>query len=233
MTFGDRIRSNRIMNNMSQQDLANMLHVTPQTISKWENDLSEPSFQLITEMTKVFRVTHDELFVGNTEVLYKGIIYTALKDLRMKKYYDFFVGLVIFLSVTMIITTSYISTLGILKWHFTFGFSIFTMFWLFLLFMISRWRNIYLDSPNDLLDVYNDKVVINKGDLEVEGNKIKQLYIKKYQFYTGLRLYENNGYLKIITTDNQIYVVRDILDIEDLRKVIYKMKNYKNKEKTK
>ncbi len=86
MTFGERIRTNRIKNNMCQKQLAELLNVTPQTISKWENDLSEPGFQMITEMTNIFHISHDELFIGGeTEVLYKGSIYTATKDLRMKK----------------------------------------------------------------------------------------------------------------------------------------------------
>jgi len=233
MTFGERIRTNRIKNNMSQKQLAELLNVTPQTISKWENDLSEPGFQMITEMTNIFHISHDELFIGETEILYKGSIYTATKDLRMKKYYDFFVGFLIFLSLAMIITTAYISTIEILKWHFTFGFGIFTMFWLFLLFMIARWRYIYLDSPNDLLDIYHDKVVIQKGDVTVEENIIKRIDIKRYQFYTGIRVYENNGYLKILTTDNRKLVVRDIIDIEDLKKVIYKVKINNNEEETK
>jgi transcriptional regulator with XRE-family HTH domain len=233
MTFGERIRTNRIKNNMSQKQLAKMLNVTPQTVSKWENDLSEPGFQMITEMTNIFHITHDELFIGETEVLYQGSIYTAIKDLRMKKHYDFFVGFLIFLSLAMIITTTYISTLEILTWHFTFGFAIFTMFWLFQLFMIARWRNIYMDSPNDLLDIYHDKVVIQKGNLTVEGIKIKNIFIKKYKFYTGIRVYENNGFLRILTTDNRNLVVRDIFEIEDLKKVIYKIKLNNNEEETK
>ena len=233
MTFGERIRTNRIKNNMSQKQLAEMLNVTPQTVSKWENDLSEPGFQMITEMTNIFHISHDDLFIGETEVLYKGSIYTASKDLRMKKYYDFFVGFLIFLSIAMIITTGYIATVEILTWHVTFGFVIFTIFWLCQLFMISRWRYIYWDSPNDLLDIYHDKVVIRNGDVTVEGNFIKRIDIKKYQFYTGIRIYENNGYLKILTTDNQKFVVRDVVDIEDLKKVINKMKTNNNEEETK
>ena len=232
MTFGERIRTNRIKNNLSQKQLAELLYVTPQTISKWENDLSEPGFQMITEMTNIFHISHDELFIGKTKILYKGSIYTATKDLRMKKYYDFFLGLLIFLSLAMMITTAYISTIEILTWHFTFGFVMFTMFILFLLFMIVRWRYIYLDSPNDLLDIYHDKVVIKKGDVTIEGNIIKRIDIKKYQFYTGIRVYENNGYLKILTTDDQKLVVRDISDIEDLKKVIYKVKIINYEEET-
>lgn len=233
MTFGERIRTNRIKNIMSQQQLAELLNVTPQTISKWENDLSEPGFQMVTEMTNIFHISHDELFIGKTEILYKGSIYTATKDLRMKKYYDFFVGFLIFLFLAMIITTAYISTIEILSWHFTFGFALFTISWMLLLFITSRWRYIYLDSPNDLLDVYRDKVVIQKGNLSVEGNKINNIYIQKYRFYSGIRVFENNGYLKILTTDNQKIVVRDIVDIEDLKKVIYKIKINNHEEETK
>ena len=90
-----------------------------------------------------------------------------------------------------------------------------------------------MDSPNDLLDIYQDKIVILTDDVTVEGFKIKQIDIKKHQFYTGIRVYENNGYLKILTTDNQKIVVRDILDIDDLKKVIYKVKINNNKEEIK
>lgn len=111
-------------------------------------------------------------FIRKTEILYKGSIYTSTKDLRMKKYYDFFIGFLIFLSLAMMISSAYDSTIEILTWHFTFGFVMFTMFWLFLLFVIVRWRYIYLESPNDLLDIYHDKVVIQKGDVAIEGNII-------------------------------------------------------------
>jgi len=90
-----------------------------------------------------------------------------------------------------------------------------------------------LDSPNDLLDIYHDKVVIQKDNLTVEGIKIKNIYIKKYQFYTGIRVYENNGFLRILTTDNRKLVVRDIFEIEDLKKVIHKVKKNNNEEETK
>lgn len=230
LTFGDRIRTNRIKQNMSQRQLAELLNVTPQTISKWENDLSEPGFQMITEMTAIFQISHDELFIGETDVLYKGSIYTATKDLRMKKYYDFFVGLMVFLSLALIITTTYIATIEILTWHFTFGFGLFAILLLIMLFVVSRWRYIYMDSPNDLLDVYQDKIVISKGNLTVNANKIEKLLIKKYQFYTGIRVYEDVGYIKIRTIEKQKIFIRDIKDVMDLKNVLFKIKLENNEE---
>ena len=75
MTFGERLRSYRIIENMSQKDLAELLNVTPQTISKLENNLSEPEFHLISEMTKIFKITHDELFIGESKINYQGSLY--------------------------------------------------------------------------------------------------------------------------------------------------------------
>ncbi len=229
MTFGERIRTYRIKMNMSQRQLAELINVIPQTISKWENDLSEPGFQMITKMTEIFHISHDELFVGETEILYKGPIYSAKKDLRMRKYYDFFVGFLVFLSVALIFTSSYVSTLENLTWHYPFGLSLMATFSLFELFVISRWRNIYLDLPDDLLDVYMDKVVIHSENYTIDVNNVQKIDILKYSFYTGLRLYDDNGYLKIWTTTNQTLVVRDIIDIDSLKIVLSKLK-YKNIE---
>lgn len=230
MTFGDRVRSNRIKNNMSQKELAVLLNVTPQTISKWENDLSEPGFQMITDMTNIFKVSHDDLFVGNTDIIYKGSIYTARKDTRMKKGYNFFLGFFAFLSLAMIITTSYVFSLEILTWHFSLGFTAFTLLLLTLLFMTSIWRNIYYETSNDLIDVYRDKVLIKDDNLTIYISNIKVLKIKKYNFITGINIYDDTGYMKILTNDNQKIVIRDISELSDLRIVINKMKADKTKE---
>ena len=230
MTFGDRIRSNRIKNNMSQQELADLLNVTPQTISKWENDLSEPGFKMITKMTEIFKISHDNLFVGDTDIIYKGSIYTAEKDTRMKKYYDFFVGLLSLLSFALLITTVYISKSEALTWHFVLGFGLFTFLMLTFLFITSQWRNKYSSSPEKLLDVYHKRVMIIEGNITIHANNIKKLILRKYNFYTGIHVFDNTGYLKICTNDNQIVVVRDIYEIDDLKTVIFKMKKEISKE---
>jgi transcriptional regulator with XRE-family HTH domain len=215
---------------MSQQELASQLNVTSQAISKWENNISEPEFQIIQKITEIFKISHDDLFVGDTDVLYKGSIYTASKDTRMKKYYDFFLGLTAILSLALMITTVYISTLEILTWHFTFGLGLLTLYMLFLLFIVSSWRYKYKKSPSELLDVYQDKIVVNESNLTIYDYKIKKFEIRKYNFYTGIRVYEDTGYLKIWTNDNQIIMVRDIKEVHDLKNVFFKMKSKNIKE---
>lgn len=221
MTFGERLRSYRIIENMSQKDLAELLNVTPQTISKWENNLSEPEFHLISEMTKIFKITHDELFMGESKINYQGSLYSAKKDLRMKKVYNFFIGLYICLSIAMIITTAYVSTIKVLSWHFTVSLSVISAFMLYQLFIVSKWRNHYSLNPEIIMDVYENHLYFYQDNLMVPLHLIEDIMIKKYQFYSGIRVYENNGYLNIMTKNHQKIIVRDIIDVIDLKKVIF------------
>lgn len=54
--------------------------------------------------------------------------------------------------------------------------------------------------------------------------------IPRYNFYTGIRVYEDTGYLKIWTNDNQMIMVRDIKEVHDLKNVFFKMKSKNIKE---
>jgi len=90
MTFGKRLKSLRLEKNMSQQDLAEKLNVTPQAVSKWENDISEPEFQIIKEITQIYKVSFDRLFQDDDESIYKGLILNVVKDSRMGGVYSFF-----------------------------------------------------------------------------------------------------------------------------------------------
>lgn len=211
---------------MSQQDLANTLHVTPQTISKWENDLSEPSFQMITEMTIVFQVSHDELFIGNTEIIYKGVIYTALKDIRMGKYYKFFIGFTSFISLASIITTVYLWSLD-LPIVSTFMGSLLAIVFLFYLFMNVRWNNDYEQVSNELIEIYHEKIVFMNEGLTLYPDNIEKIQIKVYNILSGLRIFDDTGYLRINTKDNQKILIRDIKEVNDLKVVLSKTKKMK------
>lgn len=54
MTLGTRIKSFRNEKRITQKELADHLHVSFQTISKWENDENEPDVSSLIELSKVF-----------------------------------------------------------------------------------------------------------------------------------------------------------------------------------
>lgn len=56
-----KIRELRIANNISQVQLANMLSVTKQSVSNWENDNIQPSIEMLIKIADVFSVSTDYL----------------------------------------------------------------------------------------------------------------------------------------------------------------------------
>lgn len=65
MNLGKTINELRKKNNMTQEELAAQLGVSPQAVSKWENDLSCPDISLLPDVAKIFHITVDELLSGN------------------------------------------------------------------------------------------------------------------------------------------------------------------------
>ena len=60
--IGAKIAELRREHNMKQDELAEMLGVTPQAVSKWENGASMPDISLLPKIAEIFGVTIDSLF---------------------------------------------------------------------------------------------------------------------------------------------------------------------------
>ena len=67
-TLGKRIASLRKEKNLKQEDLAQMLNISPQAISKRENDLTCPDISILPELSKILNVSIDELLIGKKEL---------------------------------------------------------------------------------------------------------------------------------------------------------------------
>ena len=69
MTIGERLYNLRKEKNMSQEDLANVLDVSRQTVSKWETGESTPDFNKICSLCEYFGITSDELLSGKQNII--------------------------------------------------------------------------------------------------------------------------------------------------------------------
>lgn len=89
MNLGNKIMTLRKKNNLSQEDLAEKVGVTRQTISKWELEETTPDINQAKKLSMIFNISLDELVnndvnsiliekVSNTERL-AGIIIKILK----------------------------------------------------------------------------------------------------------------------------------------------------------
>lgn len=64
MNFKENLIRFRKQAGMSQEDLADKLQLTRQTISKWENGLSEPDLATLEQLCKLLQISPDELLLG-------------------------------------------------------------------------------------------------------------------------------------------------------------------------
>ena len=108
MNLGNKITELRKKNSLSQEDVAEKVGVTRQTISKWELEETTPDIKQAKELSKIFNVSLDELTdndvknilvdkVSNTERL-AGMIIKILKGIGI-----FFIVIIIFYIFLIII----------------------------------------------------------------------------------------------------------------------------------
>jgi len=73
MNLGTQIKKYRVEFSLSQDELAEKLFVTRQSISNWENDKTYPDIKSLVLMSEVFFVSLDELVKGDMEIMKKEI----------------------------------------------------------------------------------------------------------------------------------------------------------------
>lgn len=61
MSLGKNIKTLRESKNIKQEDLANILGVSIQSISRWENEQNYPDISILPSISKYFNVTTDYL----------------------------------------------------------------------------------------------------------------------------------------------------------------------------
>lgn len=67
MSFGSTIKRLRKEHDLTQDQLANLLNVTPQAISRWENNTAMPDISLLIPLANTFQVSTDTLLEVDVE----------------------------------------------------------------------------------------------------------------------------------------------------------------------
>ena len=65
MNLGEKLFELRKEKNLSQEEVADKLNVTRQTVSKWETNQSTPDFDKIMPICELFGISTEELLTGN------------------------------------------------------------------------------------------------------------------------------------------------------------------------
>ncbi|PWU69977.1 helix-turn-helix domain-containing protein [Gracilibacillus dipsosauri] len=90
MFFGEKLKKEREKRGWSQVDLAEKIHVSRQSVSKWETGKNYPSIEVIIDLSDLFGITIDELLRSDEELKEKVI--QDSKQLAHPKWKAFFDG---------------------------------------------------------------------------------------------------------------------------------------------
>lgn len=68
MDFGKQVKQIRRDKDLTQEQMADMLNVSRQAVSNWENNKNLPDLELLVLMSKVFSLSLDQLILGGSEM---------------------------------------------------------------------------------------------------------------------------------------------------------------------
>ena len=83
MTIGSNIKRLRRERDITQEQLADFLHLTPSAISQWETDRVLPDIQYLPKLAHLFKVSSDEILGINVEASDEEVnqIYKEVREL--------------------------------------------------------------------------------------------------------------------------------------------------------
>ena len=73
MNFAEEIKRLRTERKLTQAQMAELLHVSRQTISSWENGRNLPDLEMTVQIARIFGLSLDQLILGGQDMEQKLI----------------------------------------------------------------------------------------------------------------------------------------------------------------
>ena len=155
MEIGKQIKKYRIEAKLSQDELADKIYVTRQTISNWENDRNYPDIRSLVLLGSVFDVSLDILVKGDVETMKEKI---DAEDIRsFKRDQRIFLILLAGEIILPIPLLRYLKVWGIILW----------LAWA----SVSIWWSVRIEKRKKAHDIHTYKEII----AFLEGRRLDEL----------------------------------------------------------
>lgn len=167
MEIGKQIRKYRTEQKLSQEELADRVYVTRQTISNWENDRNYPDIRSLVLLSSVFGVSLDILVKGDLEDMKEQIKAEDIQKFRRDSgiYAVMLVGMVV-LPMPLV---RYLGVWGIALW----------LLWA----AVSLWWALRIEKYKKTQDIhtYREIVAFLEGQRLDELEKQREIGKRPYQ----------------------------------------------------
>lgn len=167
MELGKRIREYRTAAKWNQDELAEKMFVSRQTISNWENDKSYPDIQSLLLLSNLFDVSLDQLVKGDIEKMTEIINEKDIKE--MERYSKI---------MTIGLLTVILLTVPLFLWL---GF--YALIPIGVIYVPTHWAAMKVEKIKKDHDVqtYKEIIAFNKGEKLDEISKQREIGKRPYQ----------------------------------------------------
>jgi len=167
MELNEQIKKYRAEMNLSQEELAEKIYVTRQSISNWENGKTYPDIHSLLSLSSLFGISLDQLVKGDIEIMKKEINEEEVR--KMKQYGTIYTILLIITVVSAVPLFMWLGTLAFIPWVIIFAFAMY--------FAIKIER---VKKDNDI-QTYKEIVAFSEGKRLDDIQKQREIGKRPYQ----------------------------------------------------
>lgn len=167
MEIGSQIRKYRNAQELSQEELAEKIYVTRQTISNWENEKSYPDIHSLLLLSSVFEISLDQLIKGDIEIMKREINREEVKKFNYLG--KLFAILFIASIIAFVPLVVFLKIYGVIIWAI-----------LYLITLIIACRVEKIKRNNDI-QTYKEIVAFSEGKTLDEIQKQREIGKRPYQ----------------------------------------------------
>ena len=167
MELGKQIKKHRQEAHLSQEELANRVFVSRQTISNWENDKSCPDVNSLVLLSEIYQISLDKLIKGDIDVMKEAIKKEEIE--KVKQYGVIYTILLIAVIVSAVPLFMWLGTWAFIPWGIVFAFAM----WFAL--KIER-----VKKDNDI-QTYKEIVAFSEGKRLDDIQKQREIGKRPYQ----------------------------------------------------
>lgn len=167
MELGKQIKMHRQEAHLSQEELANRVYVSRQTISNWENDKSYPDVNSLVLLSEIFQISLDNLIKGDIEVM-KDVIQKEEIE-KMNRYGK---------SYTIMLIATAVSAVPLFMWLGVWAFIPWGIIWAISMYFAFKVEKVKKDND---VQTYKEIVAFSEGKLLDDIHKQREIGKRPYQ----------------------------------------------------
>ena len=126
MELGKQIKKYRQEVQLSQEELADRVYVSRQTISNWENDKSYPDVNSLVLLSEIFQISLDNLIKGDIEVM-KDVIQKE-EIVKMNRYGKIYTIMLIVTAISAVPLFMWLGVWAFIPWGIIWALSMYFAF---------------------------------------------------------------------------------------------------------